>query len=220
MSSVIEIPYVCGTPDSNVGSMQKWNKKHILWGLTFGRLGPLDKTDLIGAFETAYKRISDVCGLIFEYTEAESQMDFVAHAGPIDGPSGTLAWHELPPGDDRQLKGKVDSRENWVIASNPPRGSIDLVRVWCHEAIHGGGVSHIPTSLGRALMNPMYSSIEKPQELDILELQRRYGPKKPSTGGGGGLIPDKPKGRYVSKLIQHYDEWGRVVDVSLEYGGE
>lgn len=124
-------------------------------------------------FAEATKRWSDVCGLKFAPVDDQSLANEVIFAGREDGPSGTLAWQELPcfgGGGVRVLQMKLDSQERWGAG-------IDPVAVVCHELGHCIGLSHIKPSAGVALLNPMYNpQITKPQPLDIEQAVLRYGP--------------------------------------------
>lgn len=132
------------------------------------------------ALEVAFNRWSKHLNISFQYSSGQD-LNWMIQTGPIDGPSGTLAWAELPPVADFKgtLNQKIDSRERLIASDdpNPPSGLIDIVRVMCHEGGHSLGLGHMPT--GRypgALLNPMYGTVIYPQSHDINELLKVYEP--------------------------------------------
>jgi hypothetical protein len=162
------------------------NKRHLKWYLA-DRLPGVDLQALTGVYAQAWNAWQAVCGLTFSQTRSASQADLIILTRPIDGKGGTLAEHELPPGNDRPLRGWFDLGEQWHVGLSPPPSSkIDLLAVATHEFGHGLGLSHEPTRGVTALMDPFYNpSVRKPQAWDIAEVQRRYGkPIEP--------VPDEP----------------------------
>ena len=93
----------------------------------------------------------------------------------FDGPGGTLAWAQLPPGNsfNGQLLCRFDEAETWVLNRNQ-RGVL-LVNVACHEIGHLLGLRH--SNVQTALMAPFYSpGVTKPQlKDDVTRIQRLYG---------------------------------------------
>jgi hypothetical protein len=173
----LEIPRVCGLPDNmELGEgLPRWGKKILSYALG-GELPGITLEDTKRAFQTAWDRWSAVCDIKASYIKSAGQAaDVVIATGTIDGASSTLAWSELPGnGTIRQLKQKYDSAEPWVIADNAANYRIDLVRVACHEIGHVIGLAHLGPG---NLLAPTYSSsINKPQDGDIFEAQKRYGP--------------------------------------------
>lgn len=94
----------------------------------------------------------------------------------FDGPSGTLAWAELPNGTDRRLLLKFDLDETW--SDNPSKRGILLLNVATHEGGHNLGLVH--SKVNGSLMGPYYSAkISKPQlNDDIARIQEIYGKNK------------------------------------------
>jgi hypothetical protein len=180
------------------------NKRKLKWFVA-DRLPNLSLQVLTAAYAQAFGHWQAVCGLVFTQTPTSADADFLVLARRIDGASGTLAEHELPPGNDQQLRGWFDSGESWTTDSPPPQRKVDLVAVATHEFGHGIGLSH--TNQPGNLLNPFYDpQIRTPQEWDIAEAQSRYGPPvqappKPTDPPviPPGTAPDEIKG--VAELL-------------------
>ena len=131
---------------------------------------------------------SEVTDLKFVRTNSFSDANLVLTAGWIDGPSSTLAYYQLPPGNNYRgrLSGKFDILERWILLINSGSG-IRLRNVVSHEIGHGLGLYH--SNVSSALMAPFYSrNIVKPQQNDdVTRIQRLYGkptgPTDPPTPG-------------------------------------
>ena len=131
---------------------------------------------------------SEVTDLKFVRTNSFSDANLVLTAGWIDGPSSTLAYYQLPPGNNYRgrLSGKFDTGERWILLNNSGSG-IRLRNVVSHEIGHGLGLYH--SNVSSALMAPFYSrNIVKPQQNDdVTRIQRLYGkptgPTDPPTPG-------------------------------------
>lgn len=165
------------------GVTYQWPRgSHLTWGINFSRLGQLSDMDVKDAITHALKEISDCCDVTHEYTANTNGASFIITQQRLDGKGGVLADFQIPVGNvqvgQTQLLGRLDDSEQWVIAENPPAGTIDFYRVILHELEHGHGLGHKPASVaGSALIAPIYSpTIGRLQTLDIQELQRRYGP--------------------------------------------
>lgn len=183
---------VCGVPDHLGGGDCKWPFPMVFVHAE-GRLGEVNVRD---AVEQALNGWNAVCGLKLTMATNAQTAHIVVTSGRIDGPSGVLAWSELPCGFTasqwRQLKQQYDTGEIWTIADNPPSGRIDAVRVICHELGHAIGISHIHDG---NLMAPMYStSIRWPQRGDIAEARARYGLPTPTIPPPGPGLPPAPDG--------------------------
>ena len=154
--------------------MQWVNKRRLGWYLA-DRVPGLPLDVLTACYAEAFANWQRVCGLVFAQVKSSANADFLVLARKIDGANGTLAEHELPPGNDQQLRGWFDVGEPWTNQSPPPRGRIDLVAVATHEFGHGIGLSH--TNVPGSLLNPYYDpKIRTPQAWDIQEAVNRYGP--------------------------------------------
>lgn len=122
-----------------------------------------------------------VCNLKFSKALSQSSANFILDIGSgpadqFDGPSGTLAWAQLPGGNNfnGQLLMKFDRSETWI--TNPLNRGILLLNVATHEWGHLLGLEH--SKIQSALMAPYYSvNITKPQANDdIPRIQALYGP--------------------------------------------
>lgn len=169
--------HICGVPESALAvaaaQVCKWPFHQLTWSVA-DPLPGLSDDAWQEAFRLALSYWSAVCWLDFEYTPNARTAHILATAGRIDGPSGTLAWSELPCGNPRQLTQKYDTGEQrWVVSESPRGGELDIVRVVCHEVGHALGMQHIGAG---NLLAPTYSaSIRRPQPGDVAEMVRRYG---------------------------------------------
>ncbi len=155
-------------------SNAKWGKNDLTYYIS-GYDTDVDKKVWYKAIETAFGYWSEVVPLRFSEVSSSDKANFILGVGTgrkdgFDGPSGTLAWYELPPSIDfkGQLKGKFDSAENW-------NRDVLLLNVATHELGHGIGLDH--SRVKSALMAPFYSrAIAKPQmNDDIPRAQALYG---------------------------------------------
>lgn len=171
---MIELFGHCGCPDYLLAqaaeAVAKWSRNSVTWTITGALPGyAIDK--LRPLYAKAWANLMAVCGVQLRYTEGPA--DITMGSGWIDGPNGTLAWSELPPGDDRPLQQRYDTGEQWDDAM--------IVGVAGHEGCHALGLPHGPAG---ALMAPYFNrKIVTPQDWDIAELRKRYGPP-PSPGPG------------------------------------
>lgn len=155
-------------------SNAKWGKNNLTYYIS-GYDTDLSRQEWGKAIETAFRYWSEVTPLRFSEVSSSDKANFILGVGSgrkdnFDGPSGTLAWHELPPTVNfmGQLNGKFDSGELW-------NRDILLVNVACHEIGHGLGLEH--SRVKSALMAAYYSrNIAKPQiNDDIPRIQELYG---------------------------------------------
>ncbi len=155
-----------------------WDKHELSYSVTTSLKGLSDDAWL-AALKMAWGFWADVANIKAVYIEDAASADVLIATGAIDGPSGVLAWSEMPCGasDPDQLRQRFDSGElAWVVAENPSQGQLDIVRVACHEIGHVIGLPHFANG-APALLAPTYSTkIRRPQPMDIAAAQERYGP--------------------------------------------
>lgn len=171
----------CGVPEHFAEAaserLNRWGS-HKLNYFIQSRDSDLSKDVWDGTIRSAFDNISNVCDLTFTQVDSLAKAQFVLGVGrgsryDFDGPSGTLAWYELPGSTSHssQLHGMFDADETWTVGG---RG-IKLLNVATHELLHGCGLTH--SSVKTALMAPFYDpNVYLPQQNDdILRLQARYG---------------------------------------------
>lgn len=171
----------CGLADHAMMSEEaRWRKNHLKWYVA-SYVNGLDNDIQNKIFEAAFNSWAMVAGVTFEWSSTKSGADIVISRGNgradgFDGPSGTLAWAELPNGSDRQLNVKFDLAETWI--SDPRLRGILLLNVAAHEFGHSLGLDH--SRVNTALMAPYYSAgISGPQPNDdVSRIRSLYGPAK------------------------------------------
>lgn len=185
----------CGvTQQFAVGNVTyKWPvNSGLTWSLGAAQLGKLGGADIKQVYAECFAEIMGACNVSIAYTTNTKTANFLLTTARLDGKSGVLADHQFPMNSrSQQLIGRYDISESWVIAQNPPRGTIDFYRVALHELLHGMGVGHGPVNRNDpALIEPSYSPfVRNLQPRDKAELVRRYGKPvkesepKPTPGG-------------------------------------
>ena len=188
------LPFRCGVSDHlRVTLDNKWRKPQLTYYVSAYVPG-IPASTFDGILAAAWKGWMDVCGIQVLRTVSRETASLILATGRggrsgFDGRGGTLAWAELPPGDDRQLLMRFDADEDW----NEPL----LEAVAEHEFGHLLGLDH--SRLKTALMYPYVNlRINRPQPLDdIPRIQALYGPATapppapvppPKGGGGRSLI--------------------------------
>jgi hypothetical protein len=152
----------------------RWRKNRLNYFVE-GYVSGLSKADQEDLLRMAWKSWEDVADLRLYPVVSKSAADIVISTGQgrnqnFDGPSGTLAWAELPPGDDRPLLMRFDLGEAWVKDGQ----GIRFLNVACHEFGHLLGLDHSRNP--QALMAPYYSpAVSRPLQDDIGRIQALYG---------------------------------------------
>lgn len=128
----------------------------------------------------AFARWSKVCNVVFSETSSPGNANFVITEHDFgDGPSGVLADCQLPYGGQQRMR--LDRQGRWVVSTNPPSGSVDLIAVAAHEMGHGIGLSHLPTGGLVDLMEPFYRpGLRDPQAAETAMVVQLYGEPKVS----------------------------------------
>lgn len=187
--------FLCAVPNQlGAGGVCKWRKNRLTWSVT-GSLPGLADSVWLDAIRLAWSYWEEVANIHAEYTENAAAADILIGTGHIDGPSGVLAWSEMPCGqsDPDRLNERYDTGERrWVVAVDPEPGQLDIVRVVAHELGHALGLPHFPAG-SNALLAPQYStSIRRPRLLDIQAIQARYGPPVEIPAPNPEPIPPVP----------------------------
>lgn len=173
----------CGLPDHRLATEEaRWRKRDLTYAVT-GYVGGLSRGDVDDLLELAWRDWTAVCDLRVKRVLSGSADVQVATgrsaAQGFDGPQGTLAWAQLPQGDDRPLLMRFDLDETWTRAATD-RGIL-FRNVACHEFGHLLGLDH--SSVRTALMAPYYSpGVVRPQPNDdVQRAQALYGPPQAPT---------------------------------------
>lgn len=169
----------CGCSDAlPVGlDLAKWTKP-VLRYYVENYVGGLDRAVQQEVFAKGWMGWSNVCGIRIGAAPTANDADIVISVGrgrphDFDGPGRTLAWAELPQGNNAQLLMRFDLDEAWIV--DPGRHGILMQNVFNHESGHLLGLSH--SRVPGALMAPIYNpSVVWPQANDdVVEVQKRYG---------------------------------------------
>ena len=126
------------------------NKRRLSYFLASQVVGV---TNFAQTCQEAYDKISAVCGLSCSPAQSLAAADIVIYTRKIDGPGGVLAEHELPPGNDQQIRGWIDKGDSYTNTI-PPGNKILFPAVFLHESLHGCGLPHTKTP--NSLMNAYY----------------------------------------------------------------
>jgi len=168
----------CGFPDILPMRTEdsKWRKSSLTYTV-INYVPGLSKKDQDLIFEESFNSISAVCNLKFTRILGNTA-DIIIDVGQgirdnFDGPSGTLAWCEIPQSNNNPVHLKFDRDEKWI--KHPATNGIRLPNVSCHEKLHGCNLLH--NNVPNSLMNPYYNiNIWAPQAEEKRQLVSMYGP--------------------------------------------
>ena len=216
-------PRCCSRPDiehytQENNQLRKWPFNELIVSIN-NNIAPFDQSQTNDILIQALQAWADVANLDFTLEITPHRRHITVTNGRIDGPSGTLAWSELPNASNHVLQ-KYDSNEQWVLSSNPPSNKIDLLAVMVHELGHALGLSHAPaTQAATNIMAPFYNpSIREPLSGDIDRIQNLYGkptiePNPPQPPEPEPNEPPLATGKFKVNSI-HFTKDGLLVDIS------
>lgn len=163
----------CGVSDALRATLDaRWRKKRLTYTVQarVPNIDPATVDDILKVAWNSWEAAADL-----KFTRVESgQADLIISTGRgsragFDGPGGTLAWAQLPTGNDQPLLMRFDMDERWNT-------EIMLLNVAAHEFGHLIGLDHDAQSSG-SLMAPFYNrNVATPQANDIRRAQAYYGP--------------------------------------------
>jgi hypothetical protein len=170
--ALAEPEYFCGAQPEQLNRararIMRWSaKRELKWSIA----------DRVAGI-TIEQQIEDTAWSLNEWHEASNGFftfqridnaalaDIVLTTRRIDRPGGVLAEMQLPPGDDRQLIGWMDTSERW--------GQAGFYRaVILHELGHAMGLDHITNAL--AVLNPTLNmALKGLQAADVQSLLAIY----------------------------------------------
>ncbi len=171
----MELANFCGISENLLSlaatGKYRWNKRDLTYCI-YDRVPGIAADDFADVIGAGYQAWAKVCDLRFTQVTDYRKADLLVLARRIDRKGGILAEHQLPPGNDMQLRGWLDLSESWTLDM--------LLGVWTHELGHAVGLSH--TNVANSLMNPFWNpAISTPQRWDIDATQALYGAPKPAN---------------------------------------
>ena len=194
----------CGCRDVDAARMvefARWRKNRLTYHIA-SRIGNLAASEVDDIFHKAFSAWSKHADITFTRVNS-SDANIIISTGKgrgdgFDGPSGVLAWAELPNGNDGQLSTKFDLSEMWT--------AILLLTVGTHEFGHICGLQH--SALRTALMYA-YANVDvfEPTERDdIPRIISLYGkavdvPPPIHVGPGRAYLPEGAKAGQLAKVI-------------------
>jgi len=153
----------CGVRDDAFTLPARWRKRELRWWVDqyidgIPGLSRSDQDDLQALSFHDFESVIDV-----KWTRAQSrqQADLIVGVGEgsrdqFDGPGGTLAWCQIPSGDERPIIMKFDRGDPWIKSADVGRRGILYGNVDKHEKGHAHGMLHI--SGEKALLNAFYAA--------------------------------------------------------------
>lgn len=219
------------TLESLGGRMPKWNKRRVTWAAQDGGFAGLSQDDVWSSIEKACDHVSNNCGLQFEHDDNRNADIIWLYGHPQGGRGGVLADMQLPNGSDSQLRGRIDTKEQWARFDGPRApfaGALDIDRTILHELGHGIGISHLNRG---NLMQPTWDiNIWTFQRGDTQQSVSRYGAATtrpqppvepdPDTGTKPQLIIDVTTGqaRYHVQLLDLEGDEGTALWKKIKRG--
>ena len=133
--------YFCGARAAELNragrGQMRWGKRELAWCLG-DRLAGMTREQQIADTVWAFDQWRLASNGYFSFAETlnSAQADIILTTRRIDRSGGVLAEMQLPPGDDRQIRGWFDTSEQWNV-------SILYRLVLLHELGHAMGMDHI-----------------------------------------------------------------------------
>lgn len=176
----------CGCPDVprawRSPASRKWGKRSLTYRIE-NRLPCFDELGYAQAVQAAFDVWCSYADMRISVAAPGDAVDILVGIGrgkefDFDGTGNTLAWAQMPTGDDSQLICRFDADETWSLSPNGR--AILLGAVASHEFGHLLGLPHSQNSSD--LMSPLYSPlIVAPTENDITALRTLYGEQPPQN---------------------------------------
>ena len=184
--------FVCGVTAAELARATNamWRIKDLSYAIV-GFLPAFTQAEYRSIVRSVFNDWEAVCGIRADET-SNTNANIIISAGRgrrvnFDGPSGVLAWCELPMPGVNQVRLMMDLDEQWVLNG----GGIHVPNVLCHELGHGLGLDHITSA--KALMNPTYDrNVPKPLSPDIAQVVNRYGSPRPRVAPTPQPEPQPP----------------------------
>ena len=166
----------CAVPDTLAATSRRWNKTTLRYYID-GRVGGLTSAIQSQLIREAWASWAEHIDLHFIRTNNVKTANILIGVGRgsrygFDGAGGTLAWAQLPSGNDAILRCRFDIDETWI--KDPTQRGILFKNVAAHEFGHLLGLGHSDNS--GALMAPFYNpNISGPQSNDdITRIKSAY----------------------------------------------
>lgn len=164
--------YFCGCAPEQLNRararVMRWSQKRELKWAIADRIAGITVEQQIDDTAWSLQQWSEASNGFFAFQRIDNaaQADIVLTTRRIDRPGGVLAEMQLPPGDDRQLVGWMDTSERW--------GQPGFYRATIfHEIGHAMGLDHITNAL--AVMNPTLNmALKGLQAADVQSLLGIY----------------------------------------------